>query len=214
MNYYYDVILNWNDNIGYEFYEWNDTDYLELIKKIPLIRVSHKLFMDVLTNNIEVDPNFLNEIKDKTFLSSKSIIKRISYACLITDNKNVYALEFNELGHIISRSKLLIDDELNVLEASYNLKENNFNYQVLEPIPLNYGLRQIKEVINLISLELQNLYENKETAKLKYLYYEYKQEKIDDIEIIYQKIHSALTKEFNPELLKLYYIIKLSYHNV
>ena len=53
MNYYYDIILNWNEGQEYEFYEWNDTDYLELIKKIPLIKIKHKDFLNVLTNKIK-----------------------------------------------------------------------------------------------------------------------------------------------------------------
>ena len=51
MNYYYDIILNWNENIPYNFYEWNDYDYLELIKKIPLIKIKHKTLVDIWSNN-------------------------------------------------------------------------------------------------------------------------------------------------------------------
>ena len=50
MNYYYDIILNWKEDKAYEFYEWNDFDYLELIKKIPLIKVKHKTFLDIVGN--------------------------------------------------------------------------------------------------------------------------------------------------------------------
>ncbi len=52
MNYYYDIILNWSEKGQYDFYEWNDTDYLELIKKIPFIKVKHKVFLDIAENNI------------------------------------------------------------------------------------------------------------------------------------------------------------------
>ncbi len=214
MNYYYDVILNWNDDKIYDFYEWNDTDYLELIKKIPLYKVKHKTFLDIISNKVIVSLNFLEEIKFQTLLSSKKLVKKIEYACLITDNKNAYALEFNGEGHIISRSRLLVDDELNILEVAYNLKETDISYEIIEPIYASYNLRQINEAIHLITLELNNLYETKSHEKLKYLYYEYKGEELDDIELIYQTILAALKEPFNSELLKLYYIIKLSYHNV
>ena len=75
MNYYYDVILNWCENGAYSFYEWNETDYLELIKKIPIFKVKHKIFMDIMLNNISVDENFLELIKDKTLISGREIKK-------------------------------------------------------------------------------------------------------------------------------------------
>ena len=97
---------------------------------------------------------------------------------------------------------------------AYNLKENDITYEIIEPLIIDNDLRQIKEALHLISLEVTNLYEQKDAAKLKYLYYEYQKEQIEDIDLIYKKILTDLTKPFNSELLKLYYIIKLSYHNV
>ena len=203
MNYYYDIILNWSENQEYEFYEWNDTDYLELIN-----------FVNVLTNKIKVSEDFLKEIKDKTLLNTKKVINKIEYACLITDGKNVLALEFNKEGLVISRSKLLVDDELGILEFAYNLKEIIFIYEIISPLEYNFYLRQEREAKHLILLEINNLYQNKDKAKLKYLYYEYKEETLDDINLIYHNIIDDLDKDFNKDLLKLYYVIKLSYHNV
>ncbi len=214
MNYYYDVILNWSEERPYNFYEWNDNDYLELAKKIPIFKIKHKMFMDIINNQIEVDEEFLILIKDKTLISGVNIINKIEYACLLTDNKSVIALEFNEQGLIINRSNLLIDDELNALEVSYNLKDYFLKYTVIEPIKYKDTLRQVEEAKKLITLELKNLYQNKDASKLKYLYYEYKKETLDDIKLIYQNITDDLNNNFNPDILKLYYIIKLSYHNV
>ena len=161
MNYYYDIILNWNENEAYEFYEWNDTDYLELIKKIPLIRIKHKIFLDLVSNKIKVSPEFLNMIQDKTLISGKNLINNITYAALLTDNKNVIAIEFDKEGNSISYSKLLIDDELNVLESTFNLKEYNLEYEILNKLPLNSNIRQENEAKKVISLEINNLYQKK-----------------------------------------------------
>ena len=76
MNYYYDIILNWTEDKAYDFYEWNDYDYLELIKKIPLIKIKHKAFLDFATSNIKVDESFLEMIEDKTLVSDKKKIGR------------------------------------------------------------------------------------------------------------------------------------------
>lgn len=214
MNYYYDIILNWCENKAYDFFEWNDFDYLELIKKIPLIKVKHKTFLDIISNKIRVDQEFLETIKDKTLVSEKKNFKKIEYACLFTDTKNVIAIEFNQEGMGISRSKLLVDDELNVLEAIYGIKETPINYEIIEKIEEDSNVRQIEEAKKLILLEINHLYQNKEINKLKYLYYEYKKENIENIDYIYENIISDLNTKFTEEILKLYNIIKLSYHQV
>ncbi|MBE6154425.1 MAG: DUF3603 family protein [Firmicutes bacterium] len=214
MNYYYDVILNWNEQDAYNFYEWNDIDYLELVKKIPLFKIKHKTFIDICENNIKINQDFLELIKDKTLICGKNIINKINYACLFTDTKNVIAIEFNEEGTSISRSKLLIDDELNLIETLYNLKEIVINYEIIENLKLNKKLRQEIEAKRLITLEINNLYQNKEFSKLRYLFYEYKKEQNDNIDLIYKNIINDLNEDITEEILKLYYIIKLSYHNV
>lgn len=214
MNYYYDIILNWKEDKAYEFFEWNDTDYLELIKKIPLIKIKHKVLLDIMMNNIKVDTSFLETLQDKTLVSAKKNFKRIEYASLFTDGKNVIAIEFNAEGKSISRSNLLIDDELNVLEVIYGMKETNLEYEILDKLEENKDIRQVEEAKKLILLEINNLYENKEKDKLRYLYYEYKKENIEDIDYIYESITNDLKTKFNQDILKLYYIIKLSYHKV
>ena len=214
MNYYYDIILNWNEGEAYEFYEWNDYDYLELIKKIPLVKVKHKVLLDLICNDIKVEESFLEMIEGKTLVSDKKNFKKIEYACLFTDTKNVIALEFNGEGISISRSNLLIDDDLNVLEVIYGMKETNLNYEMLKKIEETQTLRQEREAKKLILLEINNLYNNKEIDKLKYLYYEYKKENIGDIDYIYEHIINDLNKKIDKDILKLYHIIKLSYHKV
>lgn len=214
MNYGYDIILNWNEKKAYDFYEWNDFDYLEILKKIPLFKIKHKSFLDMALNNIKVNQEFLSTIKDKTLLSTKNIIAKLEYASLFTDGKNVLALEFNEKGEVLSRSNLLLDDELNILDQASSLKETSLIITVLEPLNNDNTLRQIKEAKQLILLEVTNLYKRNDKSKLKYLYFEYQKETVDDLNKIYKKILDDLNEEFNPNLLKLYYIIKLSYHNV
>lgn len=214
MNYYYDIILNWNESKIYHFYEWNDTDYLELIKKIPFIKVKHKVLLDLYSYDIKVEKEFLQAIKDKTIVAVRNTNDKIAYAALFTDGKNTIAIEFNEEGKSTNNSTLLLDDELNVLEATFNMKETDINYETKEKIKQDSSLRQVEEVKRIITLEVNNLYQNKEVAKLKYLYYEYKQEKNENLEEIYQTFLSDLKNNFTSDLLKLYYIIKLSYHKV
>lgn len=214
MSYYYDIILNWNEKSMYCFYEWNDTDYLELIKKIPFIKIKHNVFLDILTYEVQIDEALLTMIKDKTIVSTRNSTDKIAYASLFTDGKNIIALEFNKDGLSTNRSSLLLDDELNAIEATFNMKELEINYEIKDKLAESNTLRQIADVKRLITLEINNLYQNQEIAKLKYLYYEYKQEKCENLEEIYKTFLKDINTNFNEDLLKLYYIIKLSYHKV
>lgn len=214
MNYYYDIILNWNEEEIYNFFEWNDTDSLELIKRIPLIKVKHKTFLDFIDSKVKVETSFLDSIYNKTLISSKKEMKKLEYAALFTDGKSVIAIEFNKEGISLNYSVLLIDDELNTLESLYNIKETEISYEILTKLKRNKELRQVRDAKRLIALEVSNLYQNKEIAKLKYLFYEYKKEKSDDIKIIYETLMNDLKKNLSKEILNLYDIIKLSYHNV
>lgn len=214
MNYYYDIILNWSEKDFYNFYEWNDFDYLELIKKIPFIKIKHKSLIDIWSNNIKINSEFLNNLKDKTLVSNKNTICKIKYACLFTDNKNIIAIEFNEYGESISRSKLLLNDEINALEVSYSLRETEIEYEIIEKIEESKTLRQVNEAKRIINLEINNLYQNKELSKLRYLFYEYTGEKCEDINKIYHILINELNNNFSEKFFIIYDIIKLSYHKV
>lgn len=214
MNYYYDILLNWNEKSAYEFYEWNDTDYLEYIRKIPLVKIKHKAFLDFSTKQVRVNEEFLKGIADRTIINTKSIVNKIHYACLFTDNKNVLAIEFNDEGVSINRSKLSLDDELNILEVSFTLKDTDIEYTCLNEIEKSFELRQVSEAKKFILLELDNLYQAKNKEKLKYLYYELKKETEEDLNLIYENLKEEVNSHFDQNILKLYYIIKLSYHNV
>ena len=53
MNYIYDILLNFND-IYYDFYEWNISDNIEHIRKIPLFKISIKDMITIKNNYIKL----------------------------------------------------------------------------------------------------------------------------------------------------------------
>jgi len=44
MTYIYDILLNFNDSLLYEFYEWSSNDDIENMKKIKLVKVDKRDF--------------------------------------------------------------------------------------------------------------------------------------------------------------------------
>ena len=46
MNYIYDVLLNFNDKL-YEFYDWNKSDDVKHVRRVPIFKISTKQFLDI-----------------------------------------------------------------------------------------------------------------------------------------------------------------------
>ena len=109
MNYIYDVLLNFfPNNTLIEFYEWQEKDSIDHVKKIPIIRIPTKMMTSLLSLKIKVSNSFLQEIKDSTSIYNHRDLK---YATLFTDLNRVVALEFDNTGISIRKSSLLLDEE-------------------------------------------------------------------------------------------------------
>lgn len=212
MYYYYDVLLNFGaDEELFEFYEWESDDNVEFVKKIPLFRVTLDCLIDNLKYKTKFDSSLVEQIKEKTII--KGSLENIN-SFLISDSKNALALEINEEGEVISRSKLLPSDELNISEVMFTMRESTLHYEKLEKYPNVTSLRQERKIKKLIKQEIDTLYKEKNVSKLKYLYYEWFNKNNDNIEKIYKTMTSSLQKGYNDNLRTIYDFIKLSYHNM
>ena len=72
MYYYYDILLNFTENDGelFEFYEWEENDNIEFIKKIPLFKVSTSNLKILLKYQVKFAEEILEQIKNKTILKN------------------------------------------------------------------------------------------------------------------------------------------------
>ena len=72
MYYYYDVLLNFtSDDELFSFYEWEESDQVEFIKKIPIFRTSNICLLDNLQYKIKYETTLVEQIKNKTIVKSK-----------------------------------------------------------------------------------------------------------------------------------------------
>ncbi len=212
MNYYYDITLNFDLEHIYEFYEWETSDFLVSVKKIPLFRVSFETVQDFLNYHIVMSPDFVQEIAHKTLVHDSS--EELYASFLMSDTKNSFGVLLNSDGVVLSISKVLIYDDNNINEYMYTLKEENFVYEICEPREKRMGLRQENRLKNFIRLELNTLYEEKNMNKLKYLYYEWFQKEEEFLDVMYYEMLEELMKPMSDVLEKIYYLIRLSYHQV
>ena len=95
--------------------------------------------------------DFTNSIKEKTLL--KTADKTLKNTFLICDTKDALAIELNEEGEVISRSRLMISDEINLNEIMFTMKESKLKYEKLKKYSKRTGIRQIDEIKKLIKCE-------------------------------------------------------------
>lgn len=211
MDFIYDILVNFNENEIYEFYEWNKKDNVEHIKKIPIFKINSSTLKDFKNNNIKVDKSFLVKIKNKTEIFSNKNIDYIEYAAIFTDGSDLVILEFSKNGEYLLKSSMLLDELEDTLLESEILKEIEIKYILIEKKVKNKFLtRREKYIYDYINKELNYLIKYKKNEKLKYLYYEWYNKKSENINSIIKKLLDILNQEFCSKHTSLFELIKLS----
>lgn len=171
MKYIYDIILNFNERL-YEFYEWKDTDNIEYIKKIPIVKVTDSVFSSLKNNKVIVDSEFIKTIYNKCEVYGNYGIGKVEYACLFCIDDSILALEFNEKGESIFISDLYLDEAIDILSYVKKLKVFNLEYRLLSKYNNYLITRKEVNMISFIKKEINSIYMNENIDKLKYIYYE------------------------------------------
>ncbi len=207
MNYIYDILLNYNNNV-YDFFEWNASDSILHIRKIPLIKISTIALNDIINYDVSFDNIFLETIKNKTESFNNKHIRIIEYACLLSDGTNVLAIMFKNNRYL--KSKLLLDEEDDVLSISEKLKEQKIIYQKTKKLKNDsYKTRRQVELEQKLRKSLKNIFNlnNKET--IKYVYYECFNKKEENIPTIKNHFYNIFEENNELAIEKLKNILKL-----
>lgn len=202
MNFIYDIVLNFNKEY-YNFFEWNKKDNIINIKKIPLFMVSNSIFNNMKYDIVKVSSDFINMIKDKTYIYSK---KESIISCLISNGKEVIGVMFDTDGNLIKRSSLLLDEEEEVLDEVYD--ENVFDIDIVsvKKRKISNINRMQKDKSNYL---LKYIKKENNTLNLKYLYYDYFEEEEEDIVKIKDRLNYEITNNYNKKLSKLYDTVQI-----
>lgn len=188
MVYIYDILLNFNENL-IEFFEWEEFDNIKYVKKIALFKTNTLFINDLIKNQIKLEDEFI----DKVPKYEMNGIKDTYCACLVTDGKIAIAILI-ENKKIISVSRLLLDEEEEVLEMASNLDEVSVNYEVIKTKKMvkNLLTRKEENIKNNLIKEIDKLYKNKNYDKLFYLYYEYSNRESHDVNYVYNYLINSL----------------------
>ena len=112
------------------------------------------------------------------------------------------------------KSKLLIDEEEEVVEFSERLKEENITYKIIkENDIIKYKTRKEIEIETYVKKEIRNLKKENNINKLSYLYYECFNTKETNKDKIIENFDYYLEKDFDFLMNKLYKFFKLLQFN-
>ena len=198
MTYIYDVTLNFNETL-YDFFEWNNTDTLTHVRKIPIFKVSNEVFIDILSNVIKVSDTILSKIKGKTDVYGK---KNKSFtACLIRNEDNIIALKFNDEGISKNISNIVVEEELDILEIKVNTTKI-FEYEIIKQRKTLLTTRYDSMNKTYIEKQLNSLNVDNDSEKIKYLYFEYFGKYITDEKLALNKLKKEFVKNSSSNNLK------------
>ena len=202
MNFIYDIVLNFNKDF-YNFFEWNKNDNIINVKKIPIFLIDNDTFTSMKYDNVIVSKDFIDLIKDKTYTYTRS---KLGISCLISNNKEVIAVLFNDNGNLIKRSSLMLDEEEEVLDEIENDSLYKINIIKRRKVNIENVNRNIKEKKDFL---IKYINKEKNDINLKYLYYDYFEKDENNIKIIKNDLIKEIKNNWNKKLNNFYDTVKI-----
>lgn len=188
----YDILVNFK-NKPYEFYEWEQKDSINHIKKIPSFKVNDQVMYEFMNYDVCISKEFLQEICDKTEVFYNRTIKTLPYACIFFNDECSIAVAFDETGKTIGKSKLLFDESDEVVEKGRELPYLNILYNVTsKQTGNNKFTRKENKVILLLTKYLDKIYETKKNDEIKYLYFECFDKEEDNVLNAYERLKQSI----------------------
>lgn len=212
MIYIYDILLNFCDcDMIYDFFEWNQNDTVENIKKIKLAYIDQEKFDDIYKYDGNINATFLEKIYHTCEVYTKKKIKTLDYCVLLSDGERVIAVEFDKDGEPIYKSKLLLDEEEEIALLATNLEKYPVTYNKKSKI-LNerFYTRNEMAIKNYLIKEITDAYKTKKHKKLKFVYQEYFDEQINSYEIMYKKLIESLKNVIDEKHNNIYQLLRIT----
>ncbi len=213
MIYVYDVVLNLNNTLV-EFFEWEEKDNIKYVRKIPFYKINEKTMNDFIKNNVKVEEEFIEKLYDKAKLED-NYDDEYKYLSLFTDGNLILGVSFTKDGKNKLISRLLLDEEDEILLLGNRLTLTNIDYNIIDSKKNNNTSLTRNEFLIKTNLEkeFKTLYNNNLVDKLNYFYFEYFNKINNNKELCYKELIDSLNNNFNKKHVNLYDIIKLSYEH-
>lgn len=209
MNYIYDILIDFQPNL-YDVYDWNKNDDILHLRKIPMFKLNTESLKELCSYNIQISSEFLVKIFNRTELFGRNKVAPLEYCFLATDLNEVIGFKLDKMGKIIGYSKLLLEEEAEVLEYAEGLNPYQLSYQVLEKKELfPFRTREEVKIKDFILKELRQMVKKQDEDKLVYLYLECFGERCDSTQVV-NTIFEKLEQNWDKVYLKLYQFLKMT----
>ncbi len=197
MLYIYDVWANWfeGEENGYNvcyFHEWRKEDSVELLDKVPLIKVIPALFYYIENGLSPIPKSLLDSVYQKATFQKNNERTQMEYCFIVTDGIEVLIVDTIGYNIPIRKSRLIPRQEQlvcemveNVSAASYIVAENfKRDYHILSPAPelMNGLTRKERQLKNIYFMALDQLLSTKNVAQVRYWYTEWNPEQYEIIQ--------------------------------
>lgn len=170
MIYIYDILANFNETL-YDFYDWKTEDTILHLRKVPLFKIDTSAFIDISFNETIVDKNFLEKIYNKTQVFTARNVETINYCAVFTNDINAVIIMFKQGGKVIKKSKMLVNEEMEVLSISAKIEKTYLEYKVEKKNKFSNMTRSEKIEINNLIESINEVKDNEEI--INYLYFEW-----------------------------------------
>lgn len=212
MVYIYDILVNFNDSYLYDFFEWNLNDEIENIKRVKLYRVSTNCIKDLIENRVKVSISFLGEIYKTCEIYTKNNVKQLNYVTLFSDGEQVIAIEWDNKGYSVCKSKLIVEEEEDVIELAQDMKIYPLLYEIInKESNRNFLTRRELKIRKYLTLEIEDAYKKKKYKKLKFMYEEYFDKASNNYLSMKEELISSMQMFLNSKHLSLYELLRLSH---
>ena len=178
MDYIYDIVLNFQEQY-YDFYEWQPSDKIINIKRIPIYKITTNDYLNIKNNYVIID---------------KSTIPKPSKILLLTNEIEVMGILLDNYGKVLKISSLLFEEADEVLEDKDDIKQINIKYKIIKKKNISLISRHNIEKKRYVDTYLKKINILKDEYLLKYLYYDIYQTEEKDPQKIYTKF-KHLAKE-------------------
>lgn len=212
MIYIYDILLNFCDcEEIYDFYEWNQSDTIENIKRIKLVHVDKDMLDDLLYYDGNIDTSYLLKVYRTCEVYTNRKVKVLDYCGLFSDGERVLAIEFDEGGKPIYKSKLLIDEEEEIAILATNLETFPIIYDRKDRVLENRFFTRNEILIrNYLMKEIEECYNKKNYGKLRFLYEEYFEEESTSYQRMLQALLDSMKNSLDSKHMDIYQVLKLA----
>lgn len=207
MSFIYDILINFNKQLV-DFYDWNLNDSIEHVRKIPLFRIDSKSLLDIRNSVVKIDSEFMSSIFNKTEVFHNHNVGKMSYCCLFCDGAYVLGVEFNQSGVSVAKSKLLLDEEMEVLDVCERMSEDNVSYEVLmDDVVYECVTRKEMKIRKYLFSEIKKSHN---LDKLKYLYFDCYGEQENNISVIVKRLKDSILNNKDGVVDQMYRFFKLT----